>query len=178
MPRSDRKVAPETPDGGFPDGVGGPSHSFLKRPTSPTRMAEERPGEPIGRRLRTFLRSHRFPFSLLVLAIGVFLTVLAIGFYTPLNTVPFFQSLNTATNTPTANYNLVFVLAGPIITIIGAYFVGAYYLARRRFEHLMETRSKAEFLRNLPEVEDLLWDLTPIDERRYAEKKAELRIRR
>ena len=141
-------------------------------------MAEERPGEPIARRLRTFLRSHRFPFSVLILAVGIFLTVLAVGFYTPLNTTGPFPAINAATNTPSANYNLVFVLAGPIITIIGAYFVGAYYLARRRFEHLMETRSKAEFLRNLPEVEDLLWDLTPMDERRYAEKKAELRIRR
>lgn len=141
-------------------------------------MAEERPGDPIGRRLRTFLRSHRFPFSLLVLAVGIFLTVLAVGFYTPLNATGPFPAINAATNTPSANYNLVFVLAGPIVTIIGAYFVGAYYLARRRFEHLMETRSKAEFLRNLPEVEDLLWDLTPNDERRYAEKKADLRIRR
>jgi hypothetical protein len=42
----------------------------------------------------------------------------------------------------------------------------------------MVTKSKAEFLRNLPEVEDLLWDLTPADEVRYLDKKAELRIRR
>lgn len=141
-------------------------------------MAEESPREPVGRRLRTFLRAHRFLFSLLILAVGVFLTLLAVGFYTPLSSTAPFPAINSATNTPTANYNLVFVLAGPIVSIIGAYFVGAYYLARHRFEHLMKTRSKAEFLRNLPEVEDLLWDLTPIDERRYAEKKAELRIRR
>ena len=42
----------------------------------------------------------------------------------------------------------------------------------------MVTKSKAEFLRNLPDLEDLLWDLTPADEQRYIEKKAELRIRR
>jgi hypothetical protein len=42
----------------------------------------------------------------------------------------------------------------------------------------MVTRSKAEFLRNIPEVEDLLWDLTPEDERRYAQKLSDLRLRR
>ncbi|MCI4336589.1 MAG: DUF3198 domain-containing protein [Thermoplasmata archaeon] len=142
-------------------------------------MAEESAPNPIGRRLRYFLRSNRFVFSLLVLAIGIFLTVLAVGAYTPVMNIGPFPSINSVTNPPSGpNYDLVFVLAGPIITIIGAYFVGAYYLARHRFEHLMVTRSKAEFLRNLPEVEDLLWDLTPADEMRYAEKKSDLRIRR
>jgi hypothetical protein len=142
-------------------------------------MAEESPPNPLGRRLRSFLRTFRFVFSILILAVGVFLTVLAVGAYTPIMNVGPFPSIDAATNPPAGpNYDLVFVLAGPIVTIIGAYFVGAYYLARHRFEHLMETRSKAEFLRNLPEVEDLLWDLTPADEMRYAEKKADLRIRR
>lgn len=142
-------------------------------------MAQEPAAEPFGRQLRTFLRSHRAVFSVLILAVGVFLTVLAVGYYTPVANVGPFPAINGVTAPPNGeNYNLVFVLAGPIVTIIGAYFVGAYYLARRRFEHLMETRSKAEFLRNLPEVEDLLWDLTPADEHRYATKKADLRIRR
>jgi len=70
------------------------------------------------------------------------------------------------------------VIVGPIVAIVGAYLVGAYYIARARFEHLMLTKSKAEFLRNLPDLEDLLWDLTPADEQRYIEKKTELRIRR
>lgn len=134
--------------------------------------------EPFDRRLRYFLRSQRFLLSILVFAVGAFLTALAIGDFTPLSTSPPFDQIDQVTATPTANYNLVFVIVGPIVLIIGAYFVGAYYLARRRFEHLMLTKSKAEFLRNLPEVEDLLWELTPADEVRYAEKKADLRIRR
>jgi len=42
----------------------------------------------------------------------------------------------------------------------------------------MVTKSKAEFLRNIPELEDLLWELTPADEIRYEQKKSELRVRR
>ena len=69
-------------------------------------------------------------------------------------------------------------LGKPIVAIVGAYLVGAYYNARHKFERLMLTKSKAEFLRNIPDLEQLLWDLTPRDEVRYAEKCTELRVRR
>ena len=137
--------------------------------------------ETFGHKLRFFLRSQRFPLSILVLAIGVLLTALAAGDFTPLHTNSVFSAINSYTDQSGANgpnYNLAFLIAGPIITIIGAYLVGAYYLARRRFEHLMVTKSKAEFLRNIPDLEDLLWDLTPQDEVRYDQKRAELRVRR
>jgi hypothetical protein len=133
---------------------------------------------PLGRRLRRGLQAERLPLSVVVLAVGILLTILAAGYFTPLSQYPPFPAVNAGTAQPNANYNLVFVIAGPIIVIVGIYLVGAYYLARHRFEHLMRTRSKAEFLRNLPEVEDLLWELTPADEDRYADKKAEMGIRR
>ncbi|MGI0071346.1 MAG: DUF3198 domain-containing protein [Thermoplasmata archaeon] len=141
-------------------------------------MADATPAVPFSRRLRYAVRVHRAWISDFVLAVGILLTVLAVGFFTPLMSVGPFPSINAATNTPGANYNLVFVVVGPIVVIAGAYLAGSYYVARMRFEHLMVTKSKAEFLRNLPDVEDLLWELTPADESRYEQKKAELRIRR
>jgi Protein of unknown function (DUF3198) len=137
-------------------------------------------GEPVpfSRRLRHGMRSHRAEISVFVLAVGVLLTVLAVGFFTPVSNSYPFTVINPATNTPNANYNLVFVIVGPIVVIVGAYLVGAYFDARRKFEHLILTKSKAEFLRNIPELEDLLWDLTPADESRYEQKRAEFRLRR
>jgi uncharacterized membrane protein len=141
------------------------------------------PSEPIPleRRIRLGARKHRAILSGLVLAIGAFLTMLAVGYFTPLSSSPPFPSINAATG-PDANggtnYNLLFLILGPIIVIVGGYLVGAYLVARRRFDHLMLTKSKAEFLRNIPEIEDLLWELTPADEVRYEEKRAELRVRR
>jgi hypothetical protein len=133
---------------------------------------------PLGSRLRRGFRAYRDVIAITVFAIGLLLSVLALGFFTPLaNSYPF-SAINAQTNTPTANYNLVFIVLGPIIAIVGAYMVGTYVNARRKFEHLMVTKSKAEFLRNIPELEDLLWDLKPADEYRYEEKKAELRLRR
>jgi Protein of unknown function (DUF3198) len=131
------------------------------------------------RRLRRWLRTHRAIISILVLAVGFLLSILALGFFTPLQSSPVFQTINGATNPPGgANYNLLFVILGPILIIVGGYLVGAYFYARQRFEHLMLTKSKAEFLRNLPELEELLWDLTPKDEARYEQKLSDLRLRR
>jgi hypothetical protein len=141
-------------------------------------MASPRPAVPLGRRVRHGLRTYRAWIADFILAIGVLLTVLAVGFFTPLANSPPFPTINAATNTPDANYNLLFVVIGPIIVIVGAYMVGSYYVARHKFEHLMVTKSKAEFLRNIPELETILWDLTPNDELRYEQKRSELRVRR
>ncbi|MGB6500585.1 MAG: DUF3198 domain-containing protein [Thermoplasmata archaeon] len=141
-------------------------------------MPEQETRVPLGRRLRHGLRQNRAAISIVVFGIGLFLTTLAIGYFTPLSQTSAFASINSVTNQGNTNYNLVFVVLGPIVSIVGAYLVGAYFVARRKFEHLMVTKSKAEFLRNIPELEQLLWDLTPIDEDRYEEKRSEFRMRR
>lgn len=136
---------------------------------------------PFSRALRRWVRTFRFLLSAILLAAGILLTVLAVGAFTPLMSSGPFPTIDNATDQSGSggwNWNLVFVVVGPIVVMIGTYLVGSYYIARAKFEHLMVTKSKAEFLRNLPEVEDLLWDLTPNDEIRYLEKKSELRIRR
>jgi hypothetical protein len=148
-------------------------------------MADEGP-EPLRRRLRNGLRTYRYPVSLVVLIVGIVLIFLAIGDFIPqLASSPLYSFLNKYTDPSQMgsvagqpNYDLAFVIIGPIIALIGGYLVGAYVVARRKFEHLMESRSKAEFLRNIPELEEILWDLTPADEQRYLLKRAELKIRR
>jgi len=141
-------------------------------------MPPENEAVPFDRRLRHGMRVHRAAISILVFGVGVLLTTLAVGFFSPLASSFPFSAINAETNQPGANYNLLFIIIGPIIIIVGAYLVGAYFTARRKFEHLMLTKSKAEFLRNIPEIEKLLWDLTPRDEVRYDEKRADLRLRR
>jgi hypothetical protein len=133
---------------------------------------------PFDRRVRVWVRTYRAAISIAVLAIGFALTILALGAFTPLMSSPPFPTINGATDTPSANYDLVFVIIGPILIIVGGYLVGSYFYARRKFEHLMLTKSKAEFLRNIPDLEELLWDLTPQDQVRYEQKLADLRLRR
>jgi hypothetical protein len=139
---------------------------------------------PFGQRLRLWLRTFRFALGVLVFVIGCLLSALALGdFIGPLASSPVFNPVDHLTDQSQygnggPNYNLAFAILGPIIFIVGAYLVGAYLVARRKFEHLMETRSKAEFLRNIPELEEILWDLTPADEQRYLAKRGELKVRR
>jgi hypothetical protein len=144
-------------------------------------MADEAPPS-FSRRLRDWARGQRYLLGLLIFAIGALLTALAIAdFIPPIAGFGPFPAINGATDQSGSggpNYDLAFVVIGPIVFIIGAYFTGAYLIARRRFEHLMTTKSKAEFLQNIPELEELLWDLTPNDERRYLQKRGELRVRR
>lgn len=147
-------------------------------------MADERRAPPLGQRLRTGMRTYRFALSAVVFAVGILLTALALmEFLGPLSTNPVLLPINKVTDPADnggtgPNYDLAFAVLGPIIFIVGAYLIGAYLVARRTFDHLMETKSKAEFLRNIPELEQVLWDLTPNDERRYFDKRAELKIRR
>ncbi|MGI0053005.1 MAG: DUF3198 domain-containing protein [Thermoplasmata archaeon] len=147
-------------------------------------MAEGDPPPEWGSRLRETLRTHRYIFSLIVFAIGILLCVLALGdLLSPLSGSPPFNAINPLTDGTLnggtgANYNLAFAIIGPIVFIVGAYLTGAYILARRKFEHLMLTKSKAEFLRNIPDLEQILWDLTPADEDRYFQRRVELKIRR
>lgn len=141
-------------------------------------MPSEVPELTFERRLRLGLRKNRGWLSILILAVGFALLILSLGAFTPLHSSEPFRSIDRSTEPHGTNYNLVFVIVGPLLIIIGGYLVGAYFYARQRFEHLMLTKSKAEFLRNLPEVEELLWDLTPADEVRYEQKLADLRLRR
>lgn len=141
-------------------------------------MAPEDAAEPFSRKLRTAVRSERALLSEAILGLGFVLVILALGDFTPLKEAFPFTSVNPYTDTPTANFDLLFAIVGPIIVVVGGYLVGAYFHAKRRFDHLMLTKSKAEFLRHISELEDLLWDLTPQDERRYQDKLADLRLRR
>ena len=141
-------------------------------------MPPEGEGVPLGRRIRYGARRQRALIAAFVLGVGIFLAVLAAGDFTPLGQSEPFSSINQVTAQGGTNYNLVFIILGPIIAIVGGYLFGAYLVARRRFEHLMLTKSKAEFLRNIPEIEELLWELTPDDEQRYDEKRSDLHLRR
>ncbi len=138
---------------------------------------------PISTRLRYLFRTYRLAVSVAVLAVGGFLSLLGLAAWSPLlGEAPFnsFVPALKGADYPGGSgpdWTLVMIIVGPLLAIIGIYLVIAYVNARRRFEHLMRSKSKAEFLRNLPEVEELLWDLTPEDDRRLFQKKQELRIR-
>lgn len=147
-------------------------------------------GIPLKSVLRNLLREYRFEVSLAVLVGGAFLSLISFAAYSPLIADPPFSSFVPSllgadcanpsvcpANPSGYDWTLLFVILGGILLIVGIYMVVTYLVARQKFEHLMKTKSKAEFVRNMTEVEDLLWDLTPKDEIRLVKKKQELRVR-
>lgn len=136
-------------------------------------------------RLKRTLRGFRFPISVVVLVLGLVLFFIGLFAWTPLGSSNGALSgleqpllgTDSASGCCGPDWTLLMLPGGGLLAAIGGYLAGVYIIARRRFEHLMKTKSKAEFLRNVTEAEDLLWDLTPEDEIRLVRKKLELKIR-
>ena len=76
------------------------------------------------------------------------------------------------------NYNYwIFMLM--LVLIIGAGWIfGDLFLSLQKFKNLMNTTSKATFVRNLNEIEELAWKLGPIYIEMVAERKHEFRIKK
>ena len=54
-----------------------------------------------------------------------------------------------------ADYNLILVIAGPILLIMGGFYFGEQLVLRRRFERLLDTPKRSEFSSRRRDLEDL-----------------------
>lgn len=128
-------------------------------------------------KLQESLREHRLWLSSIVLGTSIVIFGLALGQFTSLKTDYPFSVINRFTDQTRSggqNWDLLFAIFWPIPFAVGMYFVSAYLVARRRFELLISSESDAEFLRNVPELERLLSELTPAHEERFRRKYSEL----
>jgi len=69
------------------------------------------------------------------------------------------------------------ILIGPILLIAGGYYFFDNINKRREFHELMETTSKAKFIRNVDRVEYLAWKLTPHHQNQLIQKKDDFHIK-
>lgn len=75
------------------------------------------------------------------------------------------------------NWYLWLVFLGPLGIIIFGYLTVDYYLMKKKFEELINTDSKAQFIKNYKELEELAWKLTTWHRMRLTKKKVEFNIR-
>lgn len=68
-------------------------------------------------------------------------------------------------------------VVAPILLIIAAYYFVTTLRMMREYERLIDTKSKATFIRNQDRIEELAFGLTKSHRRRLQEKKEELKIR-
>lgn len=69
------------------------------------------------------------------------------------------------------------VLAGPLIFIAGAWYFFDNIGKRKEFKELIDTTSKAKFIRNLDRIEFLAWKLSMNHQKQLLDKKKEFHIK-
>ncbi len=75
------------------------------------------------------------------------------------------------------NWAFWFVIPGLVMIIFGSYYLYDFFRKLKEFNNLMETKSKAKFIKNIDRVEELAWRLHPRYERLVIERKKKYKIR-
>jgi hypothetical protein len=75
-----------------------------------------------------------------------------------------------ASGSANSDFNLVLMIAGPIVLLSGAWYLGENIADRVRFEKLMKTDKKSDFAKNRKDLEDLARDLPDSYRKRIKEK--------
>jgi len=70
-----------------------------------------------------------------------------------------------------------FALIGGIVAIGGYLYFHDYNKKHKKYEELMDTNSKASFVRNIVEIEELAVDLGPQYEEEVIDKKNQLKVK-
>ena len=76
------------------------------------------------------------------------------------------------------DWNVLFMILGPVLLITGAFYAGEQLLLRRRFERLLDTTKKSEFVSRRKDLEDLARRLPTSYRSRIEQKEAMFRTTR
>jgi aspartokinase-like uncharacterized kinase len=125
--------------------------------------------------LKRTISNHALIISLLLFIIGIILTlwgILGVFVYDSLSdsVKDFVDSIG--------DWIYWCILAGPLILIAGGWYFFDNIKKRKEFKELMETTSKAKFIRNMDRAEFLAWRLTMDHQRQLMDKKKEFHIKK
>ena len=120
-----------------------------------------------------FLHKNKLEICALLVASGIPLTILSI--------LAIFYSdepgLGNSMYEIFGNWSYWVMVLGGTMVIIGTYTVLNFLKLLREFKGLIDTPSKAKFIKNQDRIEELAWKLHPRYERRVIEKKEKLHIK-
>ena len=125
--------------------------------------------------LKRVFTTYTLHFGLILLLLGIPITIFGIfGVFLPL---PQSMSGLEGVIDSIGNWKYWCVLIGPVLINAGGWYFFDNLAKRREFNELMETTSKAKFIRNLDRVEYLAWRLTPKHQSSFIEKKKGFKIK-
>ena len=123
--------------------------------------------------LTGFLHKNKLEISALLIATGIpltFLSILAIFYSND-------PGLGNSVYEVFGNWSYWITLLGGTMAIVGTYTILGFLKLLREFKDLIDTPSKARFIKNQDRIEELAWRLHPKYERRVSEKKEKLHIK-
>ncbi|MFQ6059802.1 MAG: DUF3198 domain-containing protein [Thermoplasmata archaeon] len=121
-----------------------------------------------------FLREYSLELSSIVFMVGLIMTVFVVIKYFFSASAPYYIS-----NILQAigNWIVWLTVIGPLLLMGGGWYFFDGVKKRWEFAHLINTESKAVFLRNIDRLEELSYNLTERHRELFYEKKRELKIR-
>ncbi|UCE74346.1 MAG: DUF3198 domain-containing protein [Methanomassiliicoccales archaeon] len=124
--------------------------------------------------IKRFFTTYTLQFGLILFILGIILTILGVfGVFIYDNAPEFLKNVIDSIG----DWKYWCILLGPIILIAGAWYFFDNIQKRREFKELIETTSKAKFIRNLDRVEYLAWKLTFEHQRQLMDKKKDFNIK-
>ncbi len=124
--------------------------------------------------LKKLYHEHFMVWMLITLIIGIIALIIGIFGYRQ-DIMPSFAS---SFIDRVGNWYLWGLLGGPFLIIIGGWYVNDGIKKRKEFKELIESTSKAKFIKNQRRIEELALDLTSAHEELVIQKMQELKIRR
>ena len=129
---------------------------------------------------KDFLTEYRLELSSFLGLLFGFLTIIGIvGAYLSMNennSLPSYISFLQDLSDPFGRWTTWIVVAAPIGLIVCAWWYYDYVKKTRELAELIDTPSKAKFVRNLDEIEYLAWSLPRRYEDKVLTKKKEFKI--
>jgi len=129
-------------------------------------------------RIRYFVRDWMHVLAGTLFALSLIMTVLGvIGIMTPYRDLdPPLKDIIKPLQEP-ERYDICMGLGGSFLLLVSAYYFFVNLYRRWKFNRLFDIDSKAKFLGNLNELEELAWNLSTKHEMMVEEKKREFKIR-
>jgi hypothetical protein len=126
--------------------------------------------------IKRFLTTYALQLGFLLLILGILLTLLGIiGVFVVDDESPkYLQNIVDSVGA----WIYWCVLVGPLVLIAGAWYFFDNISKRREFKDLIDTTSKAKFIRNLDRIEFLAWKLTMNHQKQLMDKKKEFHIKK
>ena len=126
---------------------------------------------------KSFLKEYRLELASFLCAVSVFITVVGVVGVFFVDTLPSYLFALEELAQPFGSWSYWLVVLGPLLLVGGGWWLYDYVKKTRELARLIDTPSKAKFVRRLDDIEYLAWSLPKRFEDKVIEKKRRLNVK-